>query len=245
MRPSRAVGLVVVVFLTAGSGCGGEGVPPAGLDVLVVSDSNGASPGAWPERVARELQAAQAPLPVRLFNDSRPGRTWAIDRGGFETAAHLGMGRFVARIADETDGQLDFVVLCLGTNDAQRRFGGREFGSSVHLAGIGAALDAASAAAPGATLVVVTPPPVCPGRTDARADADADARWQGAEPRIERLADHLAEQAALRGAILIDATVDLGIPPCDAVGADGVHLSDGGHAAMADLVLPALVSPRR
>ena len=227
----RLAALFVFVFAAA---CD-PGDPEAHFELLVIGDSNAAAASGWPGRlrVAEDVRGAR---PLRLHLEARGGRTLFVDRGGPETFALGGVRHWIQRARPEGADPLDAIVLALGTNDLQSAFAARWPSADRMGASLDVIVEAVRSEAPGASLWLATPPPIC----DRPPERAVDRRWRGATARQDGL-ERAIEAAGRRHRIaVVNLRREFAVAPCDAVEADGVHLGSEGHAEVARLVSRAL-----
>jgi len=216
-----------------------------GIDILVISDSNGVGESSWPALMGSILSQARGDHPVRILNESLAGRTLAIERGFAGSAASISIEHWIEDAINRSDGNLEIVLICLGTNDVQARFADGTFASESYLLSIRSLLERASAAAPESRLVVVTPPPICRGSDEPDSSSNGpqsyrDPRWRGAYVRMLLLTKVLREAAQILGIDLIEMSPPADLDPCEMVGADGVHLNARGQQAVAEAIAQSL-----
>jgi len=176
----------------------------------------------WPGRVA----AALTPR-VRVLCEGLPGRTTVHDdpvEGDHKNGLRMLPGIL------ESHWPLHVVVLMLGTNDLKTRF-------AVTPADIARSVDrllgviAASGAGPEGTapkMLLVAPPPI----TETGWLA---GHFAGGAAFSHHLGAAYAEVAARRGCAFLDAAGVAEVDP-----ADGVHMTEAGHAALGAAVAAAL-----
>ncbi len=147
---------------------------------------------------------------------------WADSRGVFDAPAK-GYARMLALVA-ELEPTVVFVAY--GRNEAERGAEGLEpfRGQLAKLCGD---LRGDAAAAAGPRLALVTPTPV--------ETVDAAAR----NAMLARYAAVIREVAAARDAAVVDLFAAFSAPPRPGLTANGVHLSDTGYAAAAEVFAAA------
>lgn len=176
----------------------------------------------WPTRAAAQLGPEWD-----LVEEGLPGRTTCFDDPvmGDHMNAVTGL-----RIALNSHGPLDYMVLMLGTNDVKTRFGASGERIAAGIAGlVDMALGVEMAARhPGLKLLLVAPPPV-------QELGPIAAEFAGAAAKSQALAPLLAAYAAARGVGFLDAGRVLQTSKVD-----GIHYAPEGHAALATAVATAL-----
>ncbi len=245
MRTATSVGwargVALVAALAFAMACGVAcrdregGDLPSAIDVLVITDSNGVGPERWPARLEARVTAESL---LRFHVEARPGRTWAVARGGETTWAVGGIRAWVDAVLRDSDGRLDLVVFALGTNDLQAQFAGGEPIVSRTRRAIARSLAVVRDGNPEVRIVLVAPPPLCdeaPGR-------EIDAGWTGALGRRSAVDEALREAARTAGAIYVARDGLEGVSACTLTRADGVHLVEPGHARYADRVAVAIMA---
>jgi lysophospholipase L1-like esterase len=182
-------------------------------------------------------------ISIHVLNESQAGRTLAIDRGGPETAAILGVEEWIERAKDESEGRIDVIVICLGTNDIQKSFAARETSPGEEGA-ITEILPRVFRSAPDARVIIATPPPVYDSDNRALAKPPIgfaiDSRWTGAGNRLKRFEKAISVRVGETKAVLLNLSGGFQISPCDAVERDGVHLNLRGQKEVARIVAFAI-----
>lgn len=173
----------------------------------------------WPKRMAAALGPGW-----ELAEEGLPGRTTCFpDPAGM--GDHMD-GRLGLRIALQSHGPLDWLVLMLGTNDVKARIGATP---ARIVAGLAALVDLAlgvemAARHPALRVLLVCPPPV--ERRGVLA-----GEFLGGPAKSAALAPLVAGLARERGCLFLDAGRVLAVSPLD-----GVHFAPEGHAALAAAV---------
>ncbi|MFC3181719.1 SGNH/GDSL hydrolase family protein [Cypionkella sinensis] len=174
----------------------------------------------WPSRV-------QAALGWEVVEEGLPGRTAQFDDPIM--GAHMN-GQAGLKIALESHGPLDLLVLMLGTNDVKARFTATP---EAVVGGIAGLLDIAQHRLMqerhgGFKILLVCPTPVV------EVGPIKDEFWGGAA-RSQALAPMYAALAAARGIAFLDAGQVIKVSPLD-----GVHFDEGEHAKLAEAVTAKL-----
>lgn len=174
----------------------------------------------WPTRMARDLG-------WDLVEEGLPGRTaqWADAVLGPQMNGIDGL-----KIALQSHGPVDWLVLMLGTNDAKARFGAS---AELITGGIAALLDIAQSPEMqtrhgGFRVLLICPPPVL------EQGPIAD-QFYGARRRSLELPLLYKALADARGVAVLDAGQVISVSPLD-----GVHFDAESHALLADAVAAAL-----
>lgn len=177
----------------------------------------------WPRRMAVALGPGWD-----VAEEGLPGRTTCFpDPAGM--GEHMD-GRIGLRIALESHGPLDWLVVMLGTNDVKARIGATP---ARIVAGLAALVDLAlgvemAARHPALRVLLICPPPV------ARRGVLA-GEFLGGPAKSAALAPLVAGLARERGCLFLDAGQVLAVSPVD-----GVHFEPEGHAVLADEVAGVL-----
>lgn len=174
----------------------------------------------WPTRMARALG-------WDLVEEGLPGRTAQFPDPVM--GAHMA-GCDGLKIALQSHGPIDWLVIMLGTNDVKARYGASP---EQVTGGIAALLDIAQsvemqARHGGFRILLICPPPVL------EQGPIAD-QFYGARARSLALPPLYAALAAARGVTFLDAGRVMAVSP-----QDGVHFEPEGHAALADAVVATL-----
>ena len=174
----------------------------------------------WPSIV-------QAALGCDVIEEGLPGRTAQFDDPIM--GAHMN-GRVGLKIALESHGPLDVLVLMLGTNDVKARFTSTP---EAVVGGIASLLDIAQHRVMqerhgGFKVLLVCPTPVV------EVGPIKDEFWGGAA-RSMALGPIYAALAQARGVEFLDAGLVIKVSPLD-----GVHFDQGEHAKLAEAVTAKL-----
>ena len=175
----------------------------------------------WPTRMARGLG-------WDLVEEGLPGRT---AQWGDAVMGPIMNGIDGLKIALQSHGPIDWLVIMLGTNDAKARFGASP---ELITGGIAALLDIAQspemqARHGGFRVLLVCPPPVMEGV------GPIANQFYGAHQRGLELPGHYRALAASRGVHFLDAGQVMQVSP-----QDGVHFDAENHALLATAVATAL-----
>lgn len=174
----------------------------------------------WPSRVGQALGCA-------VIEEGLPGRTAMFDDPIM--GAHMN-GQAGLKMALESHGPLDVLVLMLGTNDVKTRFTSTP---QAVLGGIASLLDIAQHRVMqdrhgGFRILLICPAPVV------EVGPIKDEFWGGAE-RSQALPPLYQALAAARGVDYLDAGQVIAVSPLD-----GVHFDEAEHAKLADAVTAKL-----
>lgn len=174
----------------------------------------------WPTRMAQALG-------VDLVEEGLPGRTTKFEDPLM--GAHMN-GQVGLKIALESHGPIDLLVLMLGTNDVKARFTATP---EAVVSGIASLLDIAlhrvmQERHGGFKILLICPPPVV------EVGPISNEFWGGAA-RSQALAPMYQALAAARGIDFLDAGTVIAVSPVD-----GVHYNEDAHALLADAVAKKL-----
>lgn len=174
----------------------------------------------WPKRVA-------AALGCDLVEEGLPGRTSMFDDPIM--GAHMN-GQTGLKMALESHGPLDVLVLMLGTNDVKARFTSTP---EAVVGGIASLLDIAQHRVMqerhgGFKILLVCPPPVV------EVGPIKDEFWGGAA-RAQALAPLYQTLASARGIAFLDAGAVIAVSPVD-----GVHFNADAHEKLATAIAAKL-----
>lgn len=176
----------------------------------------------WPARMIAGLGAGW-----ELVEEGLPGRTAQFDDPVM--GAHMN-GLAGLKMALESHGPIDVLVLMLGTNDVKARFSAS---AEVVASGIAALLDVAThplmqARHGGFKVLLICPPPV-------EEVGPIKAEFFGGAARSRALPELYRALAANYGAAYLDAGAVIAVS-----GLDGVHFEAAAHGALADAVAASL-----
>lgn len=229
---------MIVLCLGPSAACFGGGSAPA-VDLVIVGDSNSYGESAWPyileKSLSRELDSTSAP--IRLINQSQPGRALAVDRGGIGSTALHEIEDWLASARSEGDGRIEVVLLALGTNDVQDGLVAEPFPTREYASDADGVFRRLRSAAPESEIIVLTPPPLCSesvlprGATSERGRVDQ--RWRGAHSRMTALRHLLEELARAHQMITVNGKSAVPAVDCAGLTEDGVHLDAAGHRQLA------------
>ena len=176
----------------------------------------------WPRRMIAQMGSGW-----ELVEEGLPGRTAQFDDPVM--GAHMN-GVAGLKMALESHGPLDVLVLMLGTNDVKARFSAS---AEVVASGIAGLLDVATHRLMqerhgGFKVLLVCPAPV-------EEVGPIKAEFFGGAARSRALPPLYRALAANYGAAFLDAGEVIAVSPVD-----GVHFDEAAHAALADAVAGAL-----
>lgn len=174
----------------------------------------------WPRRMARNLGCD-------LIEEGLPGRTTKFDDPIM--GAHMN-GQIGLKMALESHGPIDALVIMLGTNDVKARF---TADPAAVQGGISSLLDIAQHRTwqdrhGGFQILLICPPPVV------EVGPIRDEFFGGAA-RSSALPPLYAALAKSRGVAFLDAGQHISVSPLD-----GVHFDESAHATLGDAVTTAL-----
>ncbi len=174
----------------------------------------------WPVRMARDLG-------WDLIEEGLPGRTAQFNDPIM--GPHMN-GQAGLRMALESHGPIDLLVIMLGTNDVKARFSATPEGVT---GGIASLLDIAQGAEMqtrhgGFQVLLICPPPVV-------EVGPIKAEFYGGAVRSQALPPLYAALAAARGCGFLDAGRVIAVSPLD-----GVHFDEAAHGVLAAAVAAAV-----
>lgn len=224
----RVLGLLVLLLC---SGLAARLPVPARrtLNVFTLGDSNGIQPYSWP----KQLELARPN--TRVFNLSRSGRTIGfVNNGDSSLNSLLVVEENMRKAAAFTrDWPFDYIVLALGTNDAKAVFADRQSEVPANLEKLIQCLQRSPyPVISGARIIIIGPPPQ--GRK-----AEATAKYQGGNPRVERMSEAFREVARRTGCQFVDGYRTPGLD-METMSADGIHLDAVGSQKLVAPMLPLL-----
>lgn len=176
----------------------------------------------WPTRAIAALGPAW-----ELAEEGLPGRTAQFP--DVVMGDHMD-GRIGLRIALNSHGPLDVLVLMLGTNDVKTRFGATP---EMVTAGIAGLLDLATSLEmqsrhPALRILLLCPPPV-------QETGPIAAEFWGGAAKSRALPPLYAALAATRGIAFLDAGSVIAVSPLD-----GIHYDEAAHARLGAAVAGVL-----
>jgi Lysophospholipase L1 and related esterases len=198
-------------------------------NILTLGDSNGANKEGWVDQLKSLLPKS------RIINISKAGRTIGFDNNGKpELNALRNIDNYLNEAEQKSDGKkLDFIILCLGTNDCKSEYEGKE---DEVLANFELLLTKIrnhrfiQKSYP--ALIYVTPPPF---RT-----SNIAPKYEGGNERLDKILPRLIKAANGNGFKVIDIYHPLqGI--LDYYAADGVHMTGDGQRIIADKINELLI----
>ncbi|MBJ3763435.1 hypothetical protein ILP92_11830 [Maribius pontilimi] len=171
----------------------------------------------WPGQLAAALGQGW-----KVTVEALPGRTIALDDPGHGEWRN---GLRVLPAALLSHAPIDIVAIMLGTNDLQSKYGMRALDVADNARRM---LREVTVHMPGATRLLIAPPP--PVAAGLYVDFYHDAQARGAG-----LAAHMGRVAAEEGCAFFDAGGVVSVDP-----EDGVHLRPPAHAALARALTPVI-----
>lgn len=192
-------------------------------NVLAIGDSNGANKDGWVARLAEMMPESD------IVNLSESGRTIGFDNNG---KPRLNAAKNIDSYLDKALAQksrYDYIIVCLGTNDAKKVFDARQGEIPKNLKTLMTKIKSHKLYKNGHTkLVYVTPPPL-------RKD-NVSPKYEGSGERLERMIPQLKAVASDLGCEVIDIHNPLtGI--LDYYAKDGVHMSGAGQDIIASQIV--------
>ena len=200
----------------------------SGCRILAIGDSNGHKKGGWVDQLKFLMPAA------KIVNQSESGRTIGFDnKGKSELNALKNIDRYLDNALTE-NRTYDYVIVCLGTNDAKKMFESRQEEVPGNLKALLSKIKSHKLVRKGKTgLIFVTPPPL--------RQTDVSPKYDGSGTRLAELIPKLKAVAAEGGFDVIDIHGPLsGV--LDYYAKDGVHMSPQGQQIVASKILLHLIS---
>ena len=191
--------------------------------LFVIGDSNGARQG-W----VYHLQQLRGGGP--LVNTSLSGNTIGFNYGGDLSKNTLENLTAYLRKGYAEMGEIDDILISLGTNDCKNEFADRHAEIETKLEDLLNGIDAffADRGQEVPRVVLVTPPPL--------DGTKANENFASATPCVEAVAASYRTIAAARGLCIVDSHASPGKPVLE-YSKDGVHFSAEGYALLAQAVV--------
>jgi lysophospholipase L1-like esterase len=194
--------------------------------LLVIGDSNGANKG-W----VYHLQELRGGGP--LVNTSIGGNTFGFDGMGELRRNSLENLTAYLRKGFAEMGQIDEILICLGTNDCKAEYGGRREEVGEHLTTMltrtTAFFEERGQEVP--LIILMTPPA-------AGQDDKVSEEFQGAAACLQDLSEQIRATAAAEGLCLVDFQAKPGKPLLK-YSSDGIHFNAEGYQLLAEAVVRA------
>lgn len=203
-------------------------ISDSGYRILAIGDSNGHKKGGWVDQLKSLMPAAT------IVNQSENGRTIGFDnKGKPELNALKNIDRYLDDALTEYR-TYDYVIVCLGTNDAKKMFESRQEEVPGNLKVLLSKIKSHKLVRKGKTgLIFVTPPPL--------RQTDVSPKYDGSGTRLTELIPKLKAVAVEEGFDVIDIHGPLsGV--LDYYAKDGVHMSPQGQQIVATKILLHLTS---
>lgn len=194
-------------------------------NILTIGDSNGHIKEGWTAQL-KEM------MPRSTFvNNSQSGRTIGFDNNGQEKLNALkNIDSYLNLAQSKLKGkQLDYIIVCLGTNDTKKMFADRQNEVPVNLDALLKKIKEHPLGKSRKTkLVYVTPPPM--------RRKKIEDKYKGGGERIEKLIPELKMVAEKNGFIFIDVHRPL-LGVQDYYAKDGVHMAGAGQEIIASHII--------
>lgn len=198
------------------------------LNILAIGDSNGAAANGWPTQLQKLLPYAA------IINTCISGNTIGFDNLGQEKLNTL---KNITRYLDEsyrqlgTAGQLDYILIGLGTNDTKALFKDQQKEVPEHLAKLFGEiknyLQINNKKNP--AVILLLPPPVEEQKADLVKYGGAAGRLQTNQPLFKLVA--ASQQAAIIDLSLLQTEIT------DGLTTDGIHLTEKAQFRVASFII--------
>lgn len=191
------------------------------LHVLAIGDSNGDLPGGWVRRLEKEVPW------IKLVNAAKGGRTIGFDNNKDTSLNEMRLlEQHLQKAKTNLNGEVDWVIVALGTNDAKADFAGRE---GEVIANYEWLLDRLISFKKEQKLnfrvLAILPPPV-------EGKADVEGKYLGANKRLAFFNQAFKSLANGRGITVLDAFATFSAWK-QSFTTDGVHLNEMAQKQLA------------
>lgn len=200
---------------------------PKSLNILTIGDSNGAIENGWPEQLRKLLPGSL------IINKSISGNTIGFDNLGKESLNTL--KNIKVYLDDATKqlpghGELDFILICVGTNDTKQVFAGQQpvvpENMSKLISLIKEYFSSRNLKLP--SICIITPPPMDENKIDKE-------KYGGGDERIQKNNKEFKKVAKKNHIDFLDTYKQLKINfPSKTT--DGVHLNAAAQEEMAEMI---------
>lgn len=198
------------------------------LNILAIGDSNGAAPDGWPAQLQKLLPYST------IVNSCISGNTIGFDNLGQEKLNTL---KNITRYLDETyrhlgpSGQLDYILIGLGTNDTKAVFKDQQKEVPVNLAKLFGLIKNYTHLnnKKNPSVILLLPPPV----EEQKAD---QAKYKGAAGRLQINIPLFKTVAANYQAVTLDLSM-LQTKLNDGLTTDGIHLTGKAQFHVASIII--------
>jgi lysophospholipase L1-like esterase/pimeloyl-ACP methyl ester carboxylesterase len=198
-------------------------------NILTIGDSNGQIKDGWVDQLKKMMPESH------FVNISQSGRTIGFDNNGKkELNALTNIDNYMDEAMKEIGNKkYDFIILCLGTNDAKNEYAERQNEVVANFDSLLTKIVNHPLLKKSKTrLIYVTPPPI---RTK-----DILAKYQGANVRIALLITQFTNIATKKGFNVIDIYHSL-LGILDYYAADGVHMAGPGQEIIASKIIEVIM----
>lgn len=199
-------------------------------NIVTIGDSNGHNKSSWVNELRSLLPQAN------IINNSQSGRTIGFDNNGREQLNALrNIDTYLDKAQKELKGEkLDYLILCLGTNDTKKDFSERQDEVPPNFKSLLEKIRKHPLVKKNRSrLVYLTPPPI--------RKKNIEEKYSGGNDRLAHLFPALKTTAEKAGFMVIDAFNPLqGV--LDYYAADGVHMAEGGQRIVALRVVDELTN---
>lgn len=195
--------------------------------ILTIGDSNGQLAGGWVDQLQNRLPHA------RIINISQSGRTIGFDNGGREELNALkNIDNYLAEGQRKSDHTAyDFIIVCLGTNDAKYEFRDRQQEVLENFSALLRKIRKHRIATRKTRLLCISPPPI--------REKDIENKYVGGNERLAKLVPQLKAKAIALGFEFVDVYHPL-LGVSDYYAKDGVHMAAAGQAIIANSIVSTL-----
>jgi lysophospholipase L1-like esterase/pimeloyl-ACP methyl ester carboxylesterase len=182
--------------------------------VLAIGDSNGDLPGGWVHRLEMEVPW------IKLVNAAKGGRTIGFDNNKDTTLNERRLlDQHLQKAKADLNGNVDWVIVALGTNDAKADFDGREEEVIANYQWIlNRLMTYKKELNLNYRILAILPPPV-------EGKANLNAKYAGANNRLSFFNKTFKTLATERGILVLDA-FEIFSNYKDTFTTDGVHLNE-------------------
>lgn len=196
-------------------------------NILVLGDSNGALEYGWVNQLKKILPNDY------IFNTSRSGNTIGFDNNGSENLNTLKNLDYYLRVAQDSIGRIDYVLIMLGTNDAKYVFKDRqdEVVTNMKLL-INRIHNYSFKKENQPNIIIMSPPPYGTNKI-------LEEKYKGGLKRVKHITRSFENLAKSYNCGFVNVYKALK-PIFNDYTKDGVHLVDEGQKAIATLVAAQL-----
>lgn len=196
-------------------------------DILTIGDSNGANADGWVTQLAEMMPESD------IVNLSESGRTIGFDNNGRASLNALTNIESYLDKAETRKRKYDYIIVCLGTNDAKKMFADRQKEVPGNLKSLLGHISNHRLCKGGHTkLIFVTPPPL--------RKENVSPKYEGSGEMLERLVPQLEAVASEAGWKVVDIYHPL-LGVLDYYAEDGVHMAGAGQKIAASRIVNCIL----